>query len=154
MFKNNQGIAPIVATLLLLTFAVTIGIVIMNFGRAQVQLESKCAIDIDMSFSEIGGEEQICFNRERDIIELSVENGVNIEVTGLIVNVIGTERAESFDLADSAMSKAGVYLTDLGYNVGANGEIRQVKVIPKITPFDEEVVCTEQALVMESVAEC
>ncbi len=154
MFKNRQGIAPIVATLLLLTFAITIGIVIMNFGRAQVQLESKCATEIGMSFSEIAGESQVCFNREKDIIEISIENGVSVEVTGLIVNVIGTERAESFDLTDAAMGKASVYLTDLGYNVEANGEIRQIKVIPKITPFDEEVVCTEQALVAESLAEC
>jgi hypothetical protein len=154
MFQNRQGIAPIVATLLLISFAVAIGIVIMNFGRAQVQLESKCAVDIGLIFSEIGGETQVCIDREKDIIRLSVENGVNIETTGLMVNVIGTERAESFELSDATIAKAGVYLTDLGYNLAANGEIRQLKVIPLITPFDEEVVCTEQALVAESIPDC
>lgn len=154
MFKDRSGIAPIVATLLLISFAVAIGIVIMNFGRAQVQLESKCAVDIGLSFSEIGGETQVCIDREKDIIKLSVENGINTETTGLMVNVIGTQRAESFELTDAEIAKAGVYMTDLGYNLAANGEIRQLKVIPLITPFDEEVVCTEQALVSESVPEC
>ena len=154
MFQNKQGIAPIVATLVLITFAIVIGVVIMNFGRAQVQLESKCAADIALTFSEIGGEQQICIDREKDIIKLSIENGVNTDVTGLMVNIIGTEQAESFDLADATMGKAGIYLTDLGYNIGTNGEIRQVKIIPKITPFDEEVVCSEQALVTESVVDC
>jgi hypothetical protein len=154
MFENKQGIAPIIATLVLISFAVVIGVVVMNFGRAQVQLESKCAADIGLSFSEIAGEKQICFDNKKDIIKLSVENGVNTEVTSLMVNVIGTERAESFNLEDANIFKAGVYLTDLGYNVAANGEIRQVKIIPLITPFDEEVVCTEQALVAESLRDC
>ena len=154
MNSNRQGIAPIIATLLLISFAVAIGVVIMNFGRAQVQLESKCATDIGLKFSQIGGQAQVCINSEKDIIKLSLENGVNIATTGLIVNVIGTERAESFDLSDALMGKAGVYMTDLGYNLAANGEIRQLKVIPKVTPFDEEVVCQEQSLVAESVPEC
>ena len=154
MNSDRQGIAPIVATLLLISFAVAIGIVIMNFGRAQVQLESKCAMDIGLIFSEIGGQTQVCIDREKDIIKLSVENGVNIATTGLMVNVIGTKRAESFELTDADIGKAGVYLTDLGYNLAANGEIRQLKVIPLVTPFDEEVVCTEQALVAESILEC
>ena len=59
MFNNRQGIAPIIATLVLISFAVVIGVVVMNFGRAQVQLESKCAADIGLIFSEIGGEKQI-----------------------------------------------------------------------------------------------
>lgn len=154
MNLNRQGIAPIVATLLLISFAVTIGIVIMNFGRAQVQLESKCATEIGLSFSEIAGQAQVCIDREKDIISLSVENGINLETTGLIVNVIGTERAESFDLNDARIGKAGVYLTNVGYNLAANGEIRQLKVVPKITPFDEEVVCQEQSLVAEAVVDC
>ena len=124
MFNNRQGIAPIIATLVLISFAVVIGVVVMNFGRAQVQLESKCAADIGLIFSEIGGEKQICFDDNKDIIKLSIENGVNTEITGLMVNVIGTERAESFSLDDADVSKAGVYLTDLGYNIDGNGEKR------------------------------
>ena len=151
---GKAGIAPIVATLVLVVFAVVFGVVIMNFGRAAVQQESECTIDIGLEFSEIGGQTEICFDRAKEIIRFTVENGVNMDVSGVTVNVIGTEKAESFALSDAKMSKAAVYLGDVGYNVGSNGEIRQIKIVPKIVPFDEEVVCSKQALTAENVRDC
>ncbi len=150
----KRGIAPLVATMLLISFAVALGIVIMNFGRAQVNLESSCTIDIGLEFSQVSGQSQICFDAEKNDLFFVVENGVNIEVEGLIVNIIGSERAESYDLDDAIMGRAGNYLTHLGYNEELSGEIRQMKVIPIVTPFEEQVVCVEQELVVEQVLPC
>ena len=107
---NKRGIAPLVATLLLISFAISLGVVIMNFGRAQVELEAQCAIDIGLRLAEIGGKEDICFNQGKSEIRFTIENGVNIDVEGLIVNIIGTEKADTFELNDAKMSKAGNYL--------------------------------------------
>ncbi len=151
---DKKAIAPIVATLVLVVFAVTFGIIIMSFGRAAVQQEATCTIDIDLDFSEIGGQQEICFDQSKEILRFTVENGANIDISALMVNVIGTNKAESFDLTDAQMLKAGIYLGDVGYNTDSNGEIRQVRIIPKIVPFDEEVICQEQALTAENVRVC
>ncbi len=141
--------APLVATLLLISFAVAVGLVIMNFGRAQVDLESHCTIDIGLEFSEVEGLPELCFDHEKKDLYFVVENGINLDVSGLVVNIIGTERAESFDLEDAQMHKAGNYLTHLGYNPEFSGEMRQVKIIPKVKVLEEEEICVEQALVLE-----
>ena len=151
---NKRGIAPLVATLLLISFAVALGVVIMNFGRAQVELEAQCAIDIGLKFSEIGGKEDYCFDTATGKLRFTVENGVNIKVDGLIVNIIGTTKAETFELNDAKLGKAGTYVGNVAYNKAVGGEIRQMKITPKVILHDTEQICTEKALVVEKVSLC
>jgi len=150
----KKAMAPLVATLLLISFAVALGIVIMNFGRAQVDLEAQCPIEVGLEFSEISGERELCIDKEKNDIYFAIENGVNSDVEGVIVNVIGTERAESYDLDDAQMDLAGNYLTHIGYNEELSGDIKQMKVIPIIVLYEEEEICVEQALVTEEIREC
>ena len=139
---------------LLVSFAVAVGVVVMNLGSAQVEEEAECAVDIGLRFSAIGGEEQVCYDAAKKIFSFSVENGVNINVNGIVVNIIGTQKAESFELNDAKMGKAAVYLGRVPYDPAVSGEIRQVKISPKIIPYDQEEVCIDQAFVIESVKPC
>jgi len=151
---DKRGISPIIATLLLISFAVAIGIVVMNFGRAQVELEAECAIDIGFKFSNIGGKQQICYNPARKDIAFTIENGVNININGLIVNVIGTEKAETFELNNAKIGKAGIYVGHLRYDNLVSGQIRQIKISPKVILFDAEQICVEKALIIEQIRNC
>lgn len=145
---KKQKIPPIVATLLLLAFAVGVGVVVMSFGRAQVELEATCPINIDMQFSEIGGVQQSC--SDGNSFKFTVENGVNVNIEGLIVNVIGSDKAETFELNDAKMTKAGNYIGTVNFA----GSIKQVKISPKILLKGEEQICPEKALIVESIGGC
>ena len=149
---DKRGISPIVATLLLISFAIALGVVIMTFGKAQVELEAQCPINIGLKLANIGGEEQLCYQNGE--LKFTLENGVNINVDGLIVNIIGTNRAETFELNDAVMSKAGIFLGNVPYNLASGGEIRQVKISPKIVLYDEEQICPDKALIIEKVRNC
>ena len=149
---DKRGISPIIATLLLISFAIALGVVIMTFGRAQVELEAQCPINIGLQLANIGGENQFCY--ENNELRFTLENGVNIKVEGLIVNIIGTNRAETFELNDAKMARAGTYVGKVSYNLAEAGEIRQVKISPKIVLYDEEQICTDKALVLENIRDC
>lgn len=151
MAWNKKGITALMATFLLISLAVAVGVVVMNFGRAQVEEGAECAIDVGLHFAEISGEGQICYDGSQ--VKFTVENGINIDVQGLIVNVIGTERAETFEISDARMGKAGTYVGKLKFD-SSGGQIRQVKITPKINPLDEEVICPDRALIIESVKSC
>lgn len=142
------------ATFLLISFAVALGVVIMNFGRAQVEEVAQCSIEIGLRFSVVGGEEQFCLERGKNELFFSVENGANIRVEGLVVNIIGTKQAKSYDLGDAKIEKAGVFLKYVPYEAAEIGEIRQVKIVPKVNMYDEELVCLEKAIVLEKVRDC
>ena len=151
MFKDKRGIAPLVATLLLLSFAVSLGVVIMNFGRAQVELQAQCPININLKLAEIGGSPQIC--HDGSTISFTIENGVNIDVSGLVISVIGSKEAKTKELS-AEIIKAGTYVGNIPYSTSKSGEIRQVKISPKIILYDEEQICIEKALVAEKVGNC
>lgn len=149
---NRKGITPIMITLLLISFAVAVGVVIMSLGRAQVEDEAQCPIEIGLKFSIIGGEEQYCYGDSQ--FSFTIENGVNIKVEGLIVNVIGAQKAETFELNDAKLTKAGTYVGKVRFDTAVGGEIRQVKITPKVVLYDEEQICTEKSLIVESIKSC
>ena len=83
-----------------------------------------------------------------------IENGINIKVDSLVMNIIGTKKATTYDLIDAKMEKAGTYLKYTPYNVEEIGELRQIKIIPKVLMYDEELICQEKAIVLEEVRDC
>lgn len=151
---DKTGITPLMAALLLISFAVAVGVMIMNFGRAQAESEAVCPLNIEMKLAEVGGVEQLCYDSGKNDLTFTVENGVNINVEGLIVNIIGTQKAETFEINDAKMGKAGVYLSHIAYDNSASGDIRQIKISPKVLLYDNEEICTDQAIVFESAASC
>lgn len=151
---GKEGVTPLMVTMLLLSLAVAVGVVIMNFGRAQVEENAQCAIDIGLHLASIGGQEQLCYDAAKKIVSFTLENGLNIKVEGLIVNVIGSEKAETLELNDAKMPKAGTYVGKVSFDVAAGGQIRQVKITPKIVLYDVEQICGEQAIVVENVGNC
>ena len=148
---NKRGIAPLVATLLLISFAVSLGVVIMNFGRAQVELQAQCPVDIGLKLAEISGKKQACL--DGNAISFTVENGANMQVTGLVVNVIGSKKAETKEFTDP-IAKVGTFVGSMPYSVSTSGEIRQLKITPKIKLSAVEEICVEKSLVVESVPNC
>lgn len=142
------------ATFLLISFAVALGMIIMNLGRAQVESEAKCTVNIGLKFSVVGGEEQFCLDRANSQLFFIVENGINIKAEGLVVNILGDKKAITYDLADARIEKAGVYMKYMPYHTEEMGELRQIKVVPKIIMYDEELICQEKAIVLEKVRDC
>jgi flagellin-like protein len=143
---NKKGISPIVATLLLLSFAISLGVVLMNFGRAQVELSAVCPINIGLT------QQNLCFMNNQ--VTFSVQNGINTKIEGLIVNIIGTKKAETFELNDAIIAKAGTYEGKINYDKSVSGEIRQIKISPKIKLYDEHHICIEKAVTSTKVGDC
>jgi len=154
MKSHKRGITALMATFLLISLAVAVGVVIMNLGSAEVEDQAQCAVEIGLKLASIGGKEQVCYDAAKKEIKFTIENGLNIKVQGLVVNAIGTEKAESKDFSDAQIVKSGSYLGKISYDTATAGQVQQVKIVPKIVPYDVEEICTEQALVVENVGSC
>lgn len=152
--QKKKGVTPLMITLLLISFAVAVGVVIMNFGAAEVEEAAECPINIGLKLAVISGQEQLCYDAAKKDIAFTLENGVNIKVEGLIFNAIGNKKAESFELNEAKMIKAGNYLGQVAYDSSVSGEIQQIKITPKIVLYDAEQICSEQALVVEGIRSC
>ena len=149
---SRKAITPIMITILLISFAVAVGAVIMNLGSAQLEEQAQCPIEIGLKFAVVNGKEQFCFSNNQ--LSFTLENGVNIKVEGLIVNVIGSQKAETFELNDAKLAKVGTYVGNVRFDSAAGGEIRQVKITPKVVLYDVEQICTEKSLIVETISSC
>lgn len=150
--NNRRAITAIMSVVLFLSFSVAVAAVVMNLGSAQVEEQAECPLQIGLHWAEIGGKQQICFDGAA--ISFVVENGINGNVAGLLVNIIGSNKAETVELPDATMSKAGSYVGKVAFDPAAGGEIRQVKISPKVLLKNEEEICLDQALVVENVGAC
>lgn len=154
MVWNKKGITPLMTTILLISFAVAVGVVIMNFGRATAQEEAECSVDPQIQLSNISGQVQICYDFVGKALTFTVENGVQTLVDGLVVNVIGTEKAHTFELNDAKMPRAGSYIGKLQYDYIVGKAIRQVKITPKVKLQDKEEICVDKAVIVEDIKGC
>ncbi len=151
---SKKAITAIMGTVLLISFAVAIGSVVMSLGSAEVEDKAECAIDINLKLTQIKGINQLCYSQAKNAITFTIENGKNIKVEGLLINLVGTEKANSIELNEAKITKAGTYLGKVPYNKALAGELQQVKIIPKVAMYDEEQICTEKALVIEEIRKC
>ena len=151
---KKRAITPLMATFLLVTFAVAIGVVVMNLGSAQAEKNAECPLEVSLKLASIGGKEQLCYDAGKKNILFSLENGVNANIEGVVVSVIGAEKAETFELPDAKMSRAGSYVGKVAFDSAVGGTIRQVKISPQISLKGEAQICQDQAIVMENVGGC
>ncbi|HLC91405.1 MAG TPA: hypothetical protein VJI15_06590 [Candidatus Nanoarchaeia archaeon] len=149
--RNKKGVTPIMASVMLLSFAVAVGVVVMSMGRAEVEEEAVCPIEVGLLFAEISGKSDYCYDGTH--VRFTVENGVNVNVEGLIINIIGMEKAETIELDDAKLGKAGSYVGKIPFPAEA-GQIRQLKISPKVPLKGVVEICPDQALIVEEVPSC
>lgn len=152
MFKmDKRGVTPLMATILLVSFAVAVGVVVMSFGSAEVEESAVCPIDIGFQFTEINGKPDFCYDGTQ--VRFTVENGINVNIEGLIVNVIGTEKVDNHELTEK-IGKAGSYIGKIPYDKSVNGEIRQFRISPQVSLKGVNEICQDQSLVLEEIPDC
>ena len=154
---GKKGMSPLIATILLLVFAIGLGVIVMNWGRAQVEAASKCAIDIELDVVELNEIPELCFSGagEDGVLHFIIENGPNIDIEELQLSVIGTKNVLNMRI-DERVEIGFSLLKDIPYNFNEFGEIRQVRIIPKINLYPEEdpILCPEQAIVLDNIRSC
>ena len=70
------------------------------------------------------------------------------------MNIIGSSSAATSELNSIDLLKAGTYSTNVAYDQSTSGQIRQLRIAPKVILFDQELICSEQAIIAENVANC
>ena len=135
----DKGISPLVATVLLIAFAVALGTVVMSwreefieknapFVQGVVQVRSGCdAVSLDVI--RLSGVEQLC--ARDNVIDVMIENGPDIELYDVHARIVGTE---DIAIAESVLPRPmpPSYAMRVNFGIKNVGTIRQVKLVPKI----------------------
>lgn len=165
MLKQKKAVSPLIATVLLIAFAVALGAVVMNWGRGYVEetasfakeksdTEIECSMNVKLSFVSIGGTDQVCYNDTT--LEFTLEAGPRKDVEGIQVRTISDSGMNISSVANSSIQKGYARKFTLGYANSTFGSIRQVRIAPEIAVAGqtENTLCPGSAVVKENISIC
>ena len=167
--RSKKAVSPLIATVLLIAFAVALGAVVMNWGRSYVEdtakfakeksnTEIKCSTDVRMDFLKVKDEKRICYSNSTDpkYLEFFIENRGMSDIYGLQVNIIGGDEVNitDLDLKDNPIKRSRIYkMAELNYTDDIN-VVEQVNIIPKIKIEGAVISCPANSLEIEDINEC
>lgn len=172
MFKSRKAVSPLIATVLLIAFAVALGAVVMNWGRGYVEdtaniarersdSEVKCASEVDIDIIEIDGLNQICYNNsdpdaDNSTIYFIMENKKAREIEKIQVRLIGekTRVPYTVDINSSQLGANEAKLMNFTYTTDDYGTPVQVKLTPYIKVGASNVACPSSAEVITTMKTC
>ncbi len=155
---NKTGISPLIATILLVFLAAALGVLAMSWGRAQLEDAAVCPVNIGLNIIELNKEQQLCYagKGETGVIHFLVENGPHTNISSLQFTAIGTKDVYAIEIPQSSIKKVYPLMKNIPYNFDLFGDIRQIKITPKIVlyPGEDPAICKEQSLVINDPREC
>lgn len=162
MMKNKKGMSPLIATIVLIAFAVSLGVVVMNIGRSFGPDLSGGDGKVDCSNSKglailiVSGEQKICFseNGAESYIDFTISNSAPININDLHITIYGTNEVFNKDSILASPMKGGEgKRIKIKYDSNVFGNIEQVVITPKIT--DEGAsVCNQKGIILENIQRC
>ncbi|MFW6230892.1 MAG: archaellin/type IV pilin N-terminal domain-containing protein [Nanoarchaeota archaeon] len=164
---NKKGISPLIATVLLIAFAVALGAVVMNWGRSYVEETAKqsgqtsdtkvtCAQQVKLEIVEVAKTPKICFNEDEGFVEVTVQNKGEVDLEGLLFNVLGIEGTGISHDTNTTIERSRIRKFEIEYDDSEHGNIEFVQIIPKVDVSGSQIAaeCSDSDLQWEEVLPC
>jgi flagellin-like protein len=158
---NKKGVSPLIATILLIAFAVALGSVIMNWGlHLNIGENADLCRNVEIKLRNIDDTSEACYGGfgANGYINFIVDNVGAAEVNGFSVWVLGDKSQTSIsDISDILIRKGQLYdKNDQGvkYDFSAYGNIKSLQIIPKIINQGVPEACLKAAVKAEKIGIC
>ena len=132
---NKRGISPILATVLLIGFAVALGAMVMNWTK---DLSSDPCKDVDISIYQSGKllEPGVCYTTDNKIL-------LNVENKGIPVS--GLRMTTEMGIADSAVLSGSIFKQEVIFSTIERAKDKAwITIVPEIEYKDNITTCNEQ----------
>lgn len=158
VFSSKKGVSPLIATILLIAFAVALGSVIMNWGlNLNLGKPTDKCNNVVIKIRSMDNSEVCYGGSEKDgYINFILDNVGVVDINGLTILVIGEKGTRLFELQKTI--KKGTLLDERGreisYDFAMYGNIKQVQFIPKIEINQETSICTKNLAEANKIGIC
>ena len=141
---NKRGVSPLIATVLLIAFAVSLGAVIMNLGA---NLSSKCSA-VDLDFHKVGETSRLCYDKDSSTLRFTISNR-GVKVDGYKVIAVGDQSdVEEFFVTLGEFEKEPGQLPITGTSV------QDVSLVPYLSESGSIRVCSQKVVEYTNVVPC
>ena len=165
---KKKGVSPLIATVLLIAFAVALGAVVMNWGKSYVEeqtkhaeeksnLELRCEMDIELAIKQIRGDPQLCYtNGTTTKINFMLENRGTENIEAIQLTIIAENDIYTENIPNSQIKTSGIRKFTQEYTYADYGEIDIIEFTPLIkTPgTTQPTICSKNTLTIEEIYPC
>ena len=158
--QNKKGVSPLIATVLLIAFAVALGAVIMNWGRGFVQQQTNkaedtantkvgCALNVNLKIAEIDGNPQLCYGGggNAGYIEMRLNNDDETNaIKALSISVGGERNVYNNDSINTTIPVGLAAYLNMSYSYNSYGKVKSIRIVPQIMIKGILVPCSGSSL--------
>lgn len=146
---NNKAVSPLIATVLLIAFAVSLGAVLLTYMTSLGECGS-----VSIEVATIDGNPQICYNSNSNKLEFTIENSGREDVEYLKLSLTGALNVDNVDVM-RAISRSETEKMSVDYKLQYLGKLQKLKIMPVVLEDNEEVICpSEKSLTIEGIPDC
>jgi len=143
--KNKKGMSPLIATILLIAFAVALGTMIITWAPQLGESKTPDCSAISMFISPY-----LCY--AENMIRMSVRN-TGAPVAGLALRIVDDTGETIRNLPNSSISKGGLFKRDVPHIISKTAPTR-VSLIPSILFNGEVVQCDKPVIDIADLPSC
>lgn len=143
--KGTRGISPLIATILLIAFAVALGSLVYSYIIVFQGGTGACTnwVSIDSAVKTADGE--LAYQIEGGQIVIDIRNSGNTEVSALIITYVGTEDSIEVETTRGiGVGRSHRFRQD--YDRATLGTILSIIVTPLYVRTQEELICNEASI--------
>jgi flagellin-like protein len=150
----RKGMSPLIATVLLIAFAVALGAMIMNWSSGMdppspAPSKDPCR-DVQLELSEVFGKPLFCYRDDQ--IVFNVVNKGSREIRSVQIIVIDDKLVETKqDLPSSSLIVGETFSGSFPFS---RSGLLHVKLVPKIIQNNEPMFCQDRAVVLDVLPSC
>lgn len=145
VFNSKKGVSPLIATILLIAFAVALGAVVMQLGAGLASDE--CSSDLQLSVKGFP-----CVDGNK--VKLSLKNSGNSNIDGVNVWIYGANEGIKTKNIDELIPTSGTFNIDIEYDKSIYGEVSQIDIIPKYKKDSELLSCDNAKIEIDQISKC
>ena len=156
---NKRGVSPLIATVLLISFAVALGSVVLNWGRnldiakpggtcSGVSIKIRSIADAEVCYSGSGSSTYIKF---------IIDNIGSVDIDGLGIWIIGERGTKLLDFNNMSILKGqllDVKDKSIVYDSGTYGAIKSIQFFPKVMGADALEICSRNSVKANKIKAC
>ena len=157
-FSSKKGVSPLIATILLIAFAVALGSVVINCGlNINFGATADKCKNIEIKIRNIDSSDA-CYGGvgANGYINFVIDNTGSSDINGLTIWIIGDKDTKLIDI-DSIIKKNTLYDKsdkEINYDFSKFGNIKEVQFIPKVE-FEKKIdICTNNAVKAQKISAC
>lgn len=156
---NKRGVSPLIATVLLISFAVALGSVILNWGRnLEISKPGDKCSGINIKIRTVNNIE-VCYagSGKEGYINFIIDNSGNIDIEGLGIWLTGEKGTKLLDFDDSSINKGEILSIkdkSVKYDFDAYGAIKHIQFFPKVKIGESVDICARNSVKANLIGVC